>query len=229
MKNLNTITKAYQKNWQKKILDKGRIESQKRVYNTFAKLFSKIINTPFQGMILDLGCGDGSLVKVLNTKKNITAEGIDIDRGINFETDELPFKDNEFDIIIMYSVVEHIHNPGNIFTEAKRILKPGGKIIIITSNFDLSNLFTCDRSFYCDPTHVQPYNFVSIEYLMKLYKFKKRFIGLWTVNKSSFLWRLPTKLQFYIGALLPFNGQAKFVPSFLKGKSKSMMCIFENE
>ncbi len=225
----NIVTQAYQKNWQKKILEKGRIESQERVYSTFSKLFIKILHTSFQGNILDLGCGDGALVKLLNMKKNIKAKGMDIDRGIDFETDKLPFENNEFDIIIMYSVLEHLHNPGNILTEIKRILKPKGKVIIITSNFDLANLITCDRAFYNDPTHVHPYNFISIEYLMKLYKLKKRFIGLWTVKKSVLLWKLPLKLQFYIGALLPFRGQTKFVPSFLKGKSKTMICVFDDE
>lgn len=178
---------------------------------------------------MDLGCGDGALVKLLNMEKNITAKGIDFGHGVDFEKDKLQFQDNEFDIIIMYSVIEHLYNPGNILTEIKRILKPGEFLIIITSNFDLYNLFVCDRSFYNDPTHVHPYNHISIEHLMRVYNLKKRFIGLWTVKKSTLLWKLPLKLQFYIGALFPFRGQTKFVPSFLKGKSKTMLCVFENE
>ncbi|MBU0667069.1 MAG: class I SAM-dependent methyltransferase [Nanoarchaeota archaeon] len=224
-----TVTKAYQKDWQKKIIEKGRIKSQNRVYNAFSLLFKEILKDYFKGRILDLGCGDGALVQLLNSKKNIEAKGIDINQGVNFETDKLPFRTDEYDIVIMYSVIEHIVDPGNILREVKRILKPHGKIIIITSNYDLTNLITCDRSFYNDPTHVHPYNFISIDYLMNLYNFKKRFIGLWTIKKTSFLWRLPTKLQFLIGALLPFKGQTKYVIDFLKGRSNTMLCVFENE
>lgn len=225
---MSTLTKAYQKNWEKKLLEKGRSESQKRVYLTLSRLFDDIINEKFEGNILDLGCGDSALVNYLNTTENIMAKGIDINQGINFENDKLPFEKEEFDIIIMYSVIEHLHNPGNILNEIKRILKPKGKIIIITSNFDLEHFFICDKKFYNDPTHVQPYNYTSIELLMKIYNFRKRFIGLWTVNKSSIIWKLTPLIQFYIGALLPFSGQTKFMPSFLKGKSKSMLCVFEN-
>ena len=225
----NSVTQAYQKNWKKKILEKDRISSQERVYDSFSKLFLEILGDSFEGAILDIGCGDGALVNLLNTKECISCKGIDIDQGVNFEKDKLPYGDNEFDIIIMYSVIEHLYDPGNLLTEIKRVCKTKGKIIIITSNFDLANFITCDKGFYNDPTHVHPYNHTSIESLMKLYDLKKMFIGLWTVKKSAFLWKLPLALQFYIGALLPFTGQTKLTPPFLKGKSKTMLCVFENE
>lgn len=225
----NSVTHAYQKNWKKKILEKDRISSQERVYCTFSKLFTEILHESFSGAILDIGCGDGALVELLNTKKGISCTGIDIDRGVDFEKDKLPYNDGVFDIIVMYSVIEHLYDPGNLLNEIKRICKTNGKIIIITSNFDLTNFITFDRFFYNDPTHVHPYDYISIESLMGLYGMKKRFIGLWTVKKSTLLWKLPLKLQFYIGALLPFRGQTKLVPSLLKGKSRSMLCVFENE
>jgi len=224
----NTITQNYNKDWQKKILDEERMNSQQRVFDTFSNLFNDILGIEFKGKILDLGCGDGALVNLLNTKKNIEAKGIDINQGINFESDSLPFKNKEFDIIIMYSVIEHLYDPGNILVEISKILKNNGHIIIITSNFDLSHLRICDRGFYNDPTHVHPYNPISIQHLMRLYNFEKSFIGLWTVKKSSKLWKLPMKLQFYVGSLLPFRGDKKLVPSFLKGKSKTMICVFKN-
>jgi len=223
------VTSAYQKDWIVSKAEKTRIASQERVYQTFLNLFDNILKKKFKGKILDLGCGDGALVQLLNTKKDIIAEGIDIGHGINFETDRLPYKNNSFDIAIMYSVIEHIHNPGNILTEVKRILKPGGAIIIITANFDLTSPLTYDTSFYNDPTHIHPYNYISIEHLMRLYGFKKDFIGLWTVKKSASIWKMSPKLQFTLGALLPFSGATKYAPSFLKGKSKSMICVFNND
>ncbi len=225
----NTVTSSYNQEWQKKLNEKGRLSSQERVHFALSMLFKDILREDFKGSVLDLGCGDGALVQVLNEKENITAKGIDICQGVNFETDKLPYENNEFDIIIMYSVIEHLFDPGNILTEIKRILKPGGKVVVITSNYNLECLLTCDRAFHNDPTHVHPYNYVSIEKLMKLYKLKKRFIGLWTIRKTSALWKKPMKWQFIIGALLPFSGQAKFAPEILKGKSKTMLCVFENE
>lgn len=225
---MSNVTIEYQKKLHKDSAITERMESQQRVYETLENLFNKILKTPFTGKILDAGCGDGALVNLLSSKENISAQGIDINHDIDFEKDKFPFKDNEFDVVIMYSVLEHLFDPGNILKEIRRITKPGGFLVIITSNFTFSNLLICDRKFYNDPTHVHPYNPVSIRTLMNLYNLEEVFIGLWTVKKSHILWKLPMGLQFYIGALLPFRGDIKWIPSFLKGRSKSMLCVFRN-
>ena len=224
-----TVTKEYNKDWQKKKLEPERIKSQERVYFAFSNLFNKVIKTPFKGTVLDVGCGDGALVELLNSKKNINAKGIDINQGIDFETDKLPFKENEFDFVVMYSVLEHLYNPGNILSEIKRVLKKNGFMIAIIPNYDPSRLISCNRKFYHDPTHVHPYNPVSLQHLMRLYNFEKCFLGLWTIKKSAILWKMPMNFQFFIGAITPFAGNKKTCPSFLKGKSKTMLCVFKNE
>ena len=91
----------------------------------------------------------------------------------------------------------------------------------------MNNFFLCGGDFFDDPTHIHPYNRKSIKTLMKIYNFKEKFIGLWTVCKSHIIWKLPEILQFYYGALLLFKGTTKYVPKFLTGKSKSMLCVFE--
>lgn len=205
------------------------MNAQRRTRYALKKLFNEIIQAPLRGNILDLGCGDGALVRVLNELDEVHAQGLDINHGVNFEADPLPYANNVFDITLMYSVIEHLHNPGNILTELKRILKKSGYLIIITSNFDPAQFLICDWKFYDDPTHVHPYNPTSLEHLLRLYQFHKRFIGLWTVPKTCYIWKLPMRWQFYIGAMLPFLGTKRFVPSFLKGKSKTMLCVFEND
>lgn len=224
--NFQNVT-AYHRYWcgQKKLVDQRYLQT--RVLRTLRNLFEFILKKEFGKKILDLGCGDGSFVRVCN-ENNITARGIDISDGINFECDKLPYEDDSFDIVLLYSIIEHIENPDNILCEIKRVLRKNGFVIIITHNFELSNWLLCGRDFYNDPTHRRPYNRVSIKKLMTMYEFSKCFLGLWTVCKSPFIWRLPEKLQFYYGAVLPFPGLAKFVPPFLKGRSKSMLCVFEN-
>tara|TARA_B100000315_G_scaffold257499_1_gene306570 strand:- start:1735 stop:2424 length:690 start_codon:yes stop_codon:yes gene_type:complete len=222
------LIKKYNEDWRKKFNEKGRLQLQQRALYAFKNLFNNILHEPFEGNIVDVGCGDGALVEVFNQEDKINAKGIDINGGVNFETDPLPYKDNEFDIAIMYSVIEHIYGPDNILSELKRVLRNGGLIVFVSPNLSLSNLIICDRGFFNDPTHVHPYNPVSIQHLMKLYNYSERFIGLWTVRKSAFIWKLPMQLQFYIGALLPFRGTVSLVPSFLKGKSRTMLCVFEN-
>lgn len=218
----------YNKLWQEKRLDPDRLYMQGRVLKTLKTLFSEILKTEFPRKILDVGAGDGAFVEVCLRQNGIEAVAIDICDGVDFEKDRLPFNDHEFDGAVMYSVIEHLLNPGHLLLELRRILKPGGLLVIITPNFQLDNLLVCSRDFFNDPTHIHPYNPTSIRMVMKIYDFKERFIGLWTVCKSPTIWRLPEKAQFYLGTLLPFTGKTKHVPHFLKGKSKSILCVFEN-
>lgn len=46
----------------------------------------------------------------------------------------LPFRDESFDVIVSRSVVEHLEQPLAVFTELRRILRPGGRIVLATPN-----------------------------------------------------------------------------------------------
>jgi len=43
---------------------------------------------------------------------------------------ELPFNDNEFDNVLLMVVIEHLEEPQKAILEIKRVLKPGGKILV---------------------------------------------------------------------------------------------------
>lgn len=220
----------YNRLWQGRRFRPDRLYMQGRVLKTFKVLFQKILKSDFSEKVLDVGSGDGSFVQAC-MDHGMDASGIDICDGINFEKDKLPFKDSEFDIAIMYSVIEHLQSPNNILLELRRILKENGKLIIIVTNFEMERPFICGKEFFNDPAHIHPYNRKSIRILMKIYNFEEKFMGLWTVGKSYLIWKLPETLQFYYGALLPFRGKtrrlSKLIPGFLRGKSNSMLCVFE--
>jgi len=46
----------------------------------------------------------------------------------------LPLASNCFDMVISRSVVEHLEDPPQVFREFCRVLRPGGKLVIITPN-----------------------------------------------------------------------------------------------
>ncbi len=102
-----------------------------------------------QNRILEIGCGSG--VTGLKLKKEGKAKeviGIEIseenaknaENNIdkvylgNVETIELPFKDNEFDYIILGDVIEHLYDPWLLLSKIKSYLKPDGKIIASIPN-----------------------------------------------------------------------------------------------
>lgn len=52
----------------------------------------------------------------------------------NIEMDGLPFADQEFDTAEMVDVIEHIVDPIGALKEIHRVLKPGGRLILLTPN-----------------------------------------------------------------------------------------------
>lgn len=105
---------------------------------------SHLSNLPAGTPILEVGCGDGSFTKELaRYSPDITA--IDISEsqiqenarrfnGITFRQHDVaepfPFEDNSFGVIWCSEVLEHLFDPAFALREMRRILKPGGKLLV---------------------------------------------------------------------------------------------------
>ena len=92
-----------------------------------------------RGELLDYGCGTAPyLEKYRSQVTGVTFSDIvrRIDADLNFIFSDgnakLPFGDEIFDTILCSEVLEHLSNPGALFSEFQRILKPGGRIILST-------------------------------------------------------------------------------------------------
>ena len=95
-------------------------------------------------VILDAGCGFDAAV--LSKYSHLVKLPIGIDltkdfsipnnkvKAITGNVENLPFKDNSIDLCFSRSVCEHLKNPYKVFRELKRVLKPRGKIIMVTPN-----------------------------------------------------------------------------------------------
>lgn len=105
--------------------------------------------------LLDVGCGDGSLL--FRYLKKIPCEFYGVEgapeykakaeqRGIKVSSFDLngrwPYEDNKFDVVFSSQVIEHLHNTRLFVEEAHRVLKPGGTAIITSENLcSLLNTF----------------------------------------------------------------------------------------
>ena len=92
--------------------------------------------------VLDLGCGDGSLLKMLKEQKNVSGYGIDcdvsqiklsLDNKINVMQLDLndglnDFKNDTFDYVILAQSLQEIKNPEKLLKEMLRI----GKEVIVS-------------------------------------------------------------------------------------------------
>lgn len=119
----------------------------RRMANQRAGLLQPYLALWKPGIILELGCGIGALASAVQTLTGAEVHGVDASpsgvkaaksAGIKaLVTDlntPLPFKDNTFDLVYSDQLVEHIFRTDFLFSEAYRILKPGGRLVTITPN-----------------------------------------------------------------------------------------------
>ena len=101
--------------------------------------------------ILDVGCGKGGVIAC--ALKGAEAVGFDFDeREIDIakrraesynlgnvsishgDGENIPFKDNYFDLVMAMSVLEHVKDLEGVIKEMVRVTKPGGYCYVTTPN-----------------------------------------------------------------------------------------------
>ena len=135
-----------------------------------------VARTPPGGALLDLGSSDGeTLGHIAELRPDLRLFAVDLQGAperypagcqfhrANLERDPLPWRDASMDAITCMQLVEHLRDLGNLFKEAARLLKPGGRIFLETPHpktLALPSLkgaaagsFT--MNFHDDPTHTQ--------------------------------------------------------------------------
>lgn len=98
--------------------------------------------------VLDLGCGSGYLTdRLSSTVSRVVGLDIDADsvalahnrpgvsNALVGDAQTLPFADDVFDSILIGDVLEHFTDPLPVLQEARRILSPGGSIIVSVPAF----------------------------------------------------------------------------------------------
>lgn len=168
------------------------------------------------GSVADIGCGDRFL-KPEFEKRKMNYSGYDIEDG-DFEIDPIPADEKSFDLIVSYSLIEHLHDPSNILAEMRRCLKPGGHVILETPNWHYSQ-----HDFYNDYTHVKPYTPGSLTSLLTHHGFIV--LGDFPNVRCKSNWFYTNHNRYFFASHLPFTGSKKFVPSFLKGRARGMFLV----
>jgi len=92
--------------------------------------------------LLDIGCGYGFFLKKM-VQYGWQVEGIEVSRpGRDYARRELglcihaksleamAFPSEQFDVVTLFYVIEHVHNPALVLKEVYRILKPNGMLLL---------------------------------------------------------------------------------------------------
>lgn len=134
---------------------------------------------------LDVGSGRGEMLRFLTTRGYKTT-GVDINSFFVQDTlkqnldvrkdDAIRFlkrqDSNSFSVVTALHFVEHIDFKEllKFFDECRRVLRPGGVIIIETPN--ARNLHVSSGDFYRDPTHRNPIFPDTLDFILKFYNFE---------------------------------------------------------
>ena len=131
--------------------------------------------------ILDFGCGPGWILSSLDD--NWEKHGIEISKFVSKTASKYAkihtglietFKEKDFDVIIMNHVIEHLSDPVSVIKEIYSILKPGGKLIIGTPDFDCGAARRYGDKFRLlnDPTHISLFSNDSMHRFLRNHNFK---------------------------------------------------------
>ena len=112
--------------------------------NEVIQVIKKYYNKPIN-KILDLGTADGLMLgKIKDHYPNTKCIGIEYSKElidankdkrikiIQGDVQNISLSDNVFDIVIATAIIEHINNPDKLISEAYRVLKPNGLLILTT-------------------------------------------------------------------------------------------------
>ena len=100
--------------------------------------------------VLDVASGEGYGSFLLRRWGAESVEGIDVDEqtvetatrlfggdGVHYQchtAEQLPFEDHIFDVVCSFETIEHLDHPELFLQEIRRVLKPGGNIILSCPN-----------------------------------------------------------------------------------------------
>ena len=100
------------------------------------------------GDVLDIASGDGVLAELLAPRArsitclDVSARVAEAGRkrlaefsNVSFEVGDmhdLPVEDSSFDTVLLMHALTYTENPAQVFTEAARVLRPGGKLLAVT-------------------------------------------------------------------------------------------------
>ena len=159
------IFKKWQENIRKKIIEEAEIKNNSK--------------------ILDAGCGTGELLRLLLLQKNLKLYGIDVSdkmleaaekklgKRANLKlssVEKMGFKNDSFDYIFSEDAFHHYANYGLVMKNFYRILKKGGKLIVVDFNFGI----IINKIFHwLEPGNNKMHSRKEFIELFKRYRFKK--------------------------------------------------------
>jgi len=145
---------------------------------------NNIVSDGIRRRILDLGCGTGVISSQFS--KNYDTYGLEVsETSVNYAKkyisnvhhgilEKNTYKDEFFDVVFSYHVIEHVPDPISFIKNICHIMKTNGKLIIGTPNFDcaMARRFGDNFRLLHDKTHVSLFSDFSLRDMLEDYGFQ---------------------------------------------------------
>jgi len=145
--------------------------------------------------ILDIGCGRGEFLRGF-IKCGLNGFGVDQSSNAksfcpeveilqsDLGNEQLPYRDNSFDVVFSKSVLEHFYYPEKLVMEIYRVMKPKGLVITMVPDWESVYI-----TFYEDYTHRTPFTINSLKDIFLINGFED--VKVEKFRQLPFLWSLP--------------------------------------
>ncbi len=130
------------------------------------------------GKILDVGCGPGFLLSALDGRWD--CYGVEVSklaaeqagahgRIFRGKLEDAAYPDEYFDAVVFHHVIEHLEHPQHTLRQIRRILRPGGWLVLGTPDFDsgCARLFGERYRLLYDRSHVSLFSCESMFRLLR--------------------------------------------------------------
>jgi beta-1,4-mannosyl-glycoprotein beta-1,4-N-acetylglucosaminyltransferase len=126
-------------------------ETIPRVVTAMRRTFAWLIRgLSADARVLDAACGDGASLSILqelglnpigveyneNKLRMAIAKGCAVRADLH---DLSAFQDREFDCVVSSHTLEHMYDPKRVVSELRRVLKPGGRLLVVLPYPDVGN------------------------------------------------------------------------------------------
>jgi len=198
------------------------------------RLLNDCRGLPDNARILDVGCGDGFHLSLLAKagKKTWSLEGVDIDqhavkaarlKGLNVHVgtlEEVDLPEENYDLVFMIMTIEHLERPDRTVYRIKRLLKKGGRLIIVTDNTNSVDFDFFKKHYWGGYHFPRHWNLFSREPLKRLAKKT----GLEVVSLKTIV--SPVNWVYSIHNALLDHGKPKWLVNSFTLKSTFSLAVF---
>lgn len=192
----------------------------------------KRVSSRQQGILLDIGAGTGAFLHTMQ-KAGWEIQGVEPDETTRSRAKErygltLQSPENlslsaaaHFDVVTLWHVLEHVHDLQGYLQNIKRVVKPGGKIVIAVPNYT-----SCDAAIYQEnwaaydvPRHLSHFSPAAMRILLERH-------GL-TIKDILPMWYD----SFYVSMLSEQykNGRPGYIKAIFNGFLSNLKAIFDRQ